>query len=177
MLCDDCQKRAASIHIAQVVDNQRQEKWLCGECAKAYGAIALPSEKQFSFQDLLTGLLSHNYFNEPKQQDLSCSNCGMSYSEFESVGKFGCSECYTAFGERLEPLLRRIHGANRHSGKLPRRSGAKLEVTLRIQQLRQEQEKCIRNEEYETAAKLRDEIRALESGLADGKAGEDLDKE
>ena len=165
MLCDDCQKRAAYIHIAQVIDNQRQEKWLCGECAKAYGAIALPNEKQFSFQDLLTGLLSHNYFNEVQPQDLSCTNCGMTYREFESAGKFGCADCYGAFSARLEPLLRRIHGASNHNGKLPRRSGAKLEVTLRIQRLRQEQERCVRQEEYEEAARLRDQIRALEKEL------------
>ncbi|WP_346356171.1 UvrB/UvrC motif-containing protein [Azotosporobacter soli] len=176
MRCDDCKKRTANVHITQLIDDQQQERWLCAECAKAYGELALPLDKQFSFQDLLTGLLSHSYFNGQDVQTVSCSNCAMTYHEFETTGKFGCSECYTAFAQQLEPLLRRIHGSSRHNGKLPRRAGAKLEAALRIQRLRQELERCIRTEAYEEAARLRDEIRALEKenigekeGEADGK--------
>lgn len=167
MLCDDCKKRPANVHIAQWVDNQQQEKWLCSDCAKAYGDISFAADKPFSFQDLLTGLLSHSYFGEQEMTELRCGNCAMTYHDFEASGKFGCSECYGAFAEQMEPLLRRIHGASRHSGKLPRRTGAKLEAALRIQRLRAEQERCIRAEQYEEAARLRDEIRALEQAVAD----------
>jgi len=39
-----------------------------------------------------------------------CETCGMSYEEFKKVGKLGCSNCYKTYGDRLVPLLRRLHG-------------------------------------------------------------------
>jgi protein arginine kinase activator len=89
----------------------------------------------------------------------------MTYADFGRSGKIGCGECYTAYGDRLEPLLRRIHGTSCHTGKVPRRGGGKLALRQRLRQLKSELDGHVRNEEYEQAAKVRDEIKALEGQL------------
>lgn len=167
MLCDDCQKRPARVHITQIINHQKKERRLCEECAKGVTEISLSLDSQFSAQDLLKGMLSHSLFGAemPVKTEASCSQCGMTYSDFNRKGKFGCANCYTVFAPKLETLLRRIHGATHHTGKLPKRSGKLLEVRQQIKTLRQQLEQYVGREEYERAAKLRDEIRVLEKSL------------
>ena len=50
---------------------------------------------------------------------VSCPSCGMSYEEFRKVGRFGCAACYAAFAPHLSRLLKRVHGATRHTGRSP----------------------------------------------------------
>ena len=61
---------------------------------------------------------------------------------------------------------RRIHGSAEHSGKVPKRSGGKIELRKKIKDIRKELEAYILAEEYEMAAKLRDEIRTIEAQIA-----------
>ena len=103
---------------------------------------------------------------------LTCPNCGMSYADFQQTGKIGCSVCYGTFRRQLEPLLRRIHGTSTHSGKIPRRSGGTLELKQEIKRLRGELKEKVAQEEYEEAARLRDEVRALEQKLSAKEGGE-----
>ena len=90
----------------------------------------------------------------------------MSFRDFAQQGKIGCSVCYEAFREELMPLLRRLHGAGNHRGKIPKRAGGALALKQRIERLRTAQERAVAKEEYEKAAQYRDEIRALSVQLA-----------
>ena len=69
------------------------------------------------------------------------------------------------FDKNLIPLLRRIHGSAEHSGKIPKRSGGKMELRNKIKMIRKDLEAHIAAEEYEMAAQLRDEIRKIEMEL------------
>jgi protein arginine kinase activator len=156
------------MHITKINNNQKIEKYLCNECAKQSGEMNLAGlafDNSFSVQDFLKGMFSQVIEEADQAEEMACPNCGMTYSEFSRGGKIGCSACYNTFGARLEPLLRRIHGASAHIGKVPRRSGGLLEVKLRIKRLKQELMRQVSSEEYEMAAKTRDEIRELEKGL------------
>lgn len=97
--------------------------------------------------------------NEPK-----CPRCGMTYSEFNRLGYFGCPDCYVAFAEKIRPLMERIHGAGKHIGKVPNRGCGVFRTVNQIKRLRQRLQHLVREERYEEAAKIRDEIRALERG-------------
>lgn len=170
MLCDNCKKNQACMHITKITNNQKLEKHLCNECAKLTGEMniaGLAFDNSFSVQDFLKGMFSQVVEEAEQAEETACAHCGMTYNEFSRGGKIGCSACYAAFGARLEPLLRRIHGASAHIGKVPRRSGGMLEVKLRIKRLKQELERQVFSEEYELAAKTRDEIRELEKSLAE----------
>ncbi|MBP2655264.1 MAG: UvrB/UvrC protein [Firmicutes bacterium] len=168
MLCDDCKERPVSVHITKINNNQKTEKHLCEQCAQKYGEIQFSTDNQFSVQDFLKGMFNHSFTNVPQyREETHCPNCGMTYSDFSRNGKIGCGECYAAYGERLEPLLRRIHGTSTHTGKIPKRSGGKLALKQRLKQLKQELEQCVGREEYEQAAKVRDEIKAIDKKLQD----------
>ena len=53
-----------------------------------------------------------------------------------------------------------------HTGKIPKRSGGQIELRQRIIKMRKVLSNYVVNEEYEEAAKLRDEIKALEKELS-----------
>ncbi|MBR9804561.1 DNA helicase UvrBC [bacterium] len=98
-----------------------------------------------------------------------CPNCGISYREFRESGRFGCPHDYTAFRERLLPLLENIHNAKQHRGKIPRRSPLDTEQQFRLIQLRKDLSEAVEAEDYERAAQLRDEIQSLEEELRNAK--------
>ena len=174
MLCDDCGRNEAVVHITQIGPDGKVEKNLCEHCAANYGEfLARPQDqRQMSMDDFLKGIFSNsnNDGAEPVrasgQSELACPNCGMSYRDFQQSGKIGCAQCYQTFRPQLEPLLRRIHGSSVHRGKIPHRSGGTLELKQQIGLLRQQLQESVAHEAYEQAAEYRDKIRALEKELS-----------
>ena len=84
------------------------------------------------------------------------------------MGRLGCSECYETFKSQLAPLLKRIHGADRHVGKVPITIGKTVRDTRTLQEFKIKMEKAIQDEQFEEAAKLRDQIKELEKGSKNG---------
>lgn len=177
MLCDDCGRNRAVVHITQIGPNGRIEKNLCEECAANYSEFLVEPrrKKNVSMNDFLKGVFSANPDESDRRQEkvteLVCPNCGMSYQDFQQTGKIGCSVCYSTFRRQLEPLLRRIHGSSIHSGKIPHRSGGRLEMKHEIETLRKALKECVAQEEYEKAAELRDRVRLLEKELGQKEEG------
>ena len=116
-------------------NNQKLEKYLCGQCAQDSGEMNSVSDVEFSgIQDLLKGMLGQGFANIPQVKNRgSLSRCGMTYTDFSRTGKVGCSACFIAYGDQLEPVLRRIHGSCSHKGKVPKRSGGKLALRQNLQ--------------------------------------------
>ena len=170
MLCDDCREKPASVHITKIDNNQKSEKHLCEACAHKAGELSISFGSQFSVQDFLKGMFNQGFAGAPPARSaVACQGCGMTYEDFSRCGKIGCGDCYSAYGDRLDPLIRRIHGASCHTGKVPRRGGGKLAVRQKLRQLKGDLERFVAAEEYEQAAKVRDEIKTLEKQLAGGK--------
>jgi len=121
-------------------------------------------EEHFGLSELLAGLTDMGSAVEPETAiAIKCPNCGMTYQNFRKLGRLGCSVCYEAFKKELAPLLKRIHGSDRHVGKVPLKGGKTIKDTRTLQDLKLQLEKAIQTEEFEDAAKLRDKIRDLES--------------
>lgn len=172
MMCEECKKRTACVHVTKIINSQKQEKHLCEQCAREASEMNFSIDNNLSVHDFLKDIFKHCVIEEAHPEaEAECPHCGMVYSEFSRNGKIGCSACYAGFSEQLEPLVRRIHGASVHTGKTPQR-GVKWSVKLRIRQLRQELEKHVLSEQYEQAATIRDEIRSLEKTLAVQSGGE-----
>lgn len=172
MLCDDCRKRPAVVHLTKMVNNKKYEKNLCEQCANNMGETEIAIEPKYSIHNLLAGLLNF----EPgtgamvtKKAGMMplCDNCGMSYAEFSRSGRLGCSLCYNQFSQQLDPLLRRVQGGTQHAGKVPSRIGGTLMLINKIDLLRQDLQKHISSEEFEKAAVIRDQIKQLEKELND----------
>jgi protein arginine kinase activator len=91
----------------------------------------------------------------------------MSLSEFRARGRFGCPRDYEVFAEHLDPLFERIHDVQpaRHQGHLPAKSAGEAVVQRRqtAADLRKRLEAAVAEEDYELAARLRDQIAELES--------------
>lgn len=165
MLCDDCKKNQACVYLTQITGTEKIDKHLCEDCAKKYGELLFHSDQKFSVNDFLAGMFNTGLGEPAQPKAIVCPNCEMTYRDFSRTGKIGCSVCYTTFEQRLEPLLRRIHGASSHSGKIPKRSGGQIEVKQRVKTLRKALNAHVANEEYEQAAALRDQIKELEKSL------------
>ncbi|PTX58141.1 protein arginine kinase activator [Melghirimyces profundicolus] len=173
MQCQECGKRPATLHYTKIINGEKMEFHLCEVCAKEKGEQMAGMEAGFSIHNLLSGLLNlDGQFAEGQparsassSEGLRCKTCGLTYSQFSKIGRFGCSDCYKAFAERLDPLFRRVHGHTTHRGKVPERTGGKLRIRREIERLKQELSARIQKEEFEEAARLRDRIRELQAKL------------
>ena len=117
--------------------------------------------------------------SKPRTPAQSCVGCGQVYSSFKKSGLLGCPACYQVFEDRIGPMIERAHeGGCNHVGKVPRRALCeskdandpnRLEALLGdirqreecLDALRKRLVKSIRDEEYEHAAMLRDELTRL----------------
>jgi protein arginine kinase activator len=171
MLCQICKKKEATIILTKVTEGQKTVIQLCKDCAYMFNdKLSIFPLPEFNINDLLTGLLKAIDLYSKEEgvitiKELKCGNCHLTYDEFRQSGKLGCSVCYHDFREQLIPLLRRLHGNSEHVGKIPQRAKGKLNKIRKIKQLRKELQEVVLKEEYEKAAKIRDEILKLEGAL------------
>lgn len=176
MICEECRKRPATVHITKIVNNMKTEIHLCQECAQAKGEFTFIPQPSFTFQNFLAGMLQHaqTASSSPATEVRveRCPNCGFSYGEFKEVGRLGCSVCYEQFKGQIEALLRRLQGSISHTGKIPGYSSAAVGYRRQIEDLREQQRAAISQEKYEEAAKLRDKIRRLEKEMRESETRE-----
>ncbi|MGE5653341.1 MAG: UvrB/UvrC motif-containing protein [Bacillota bacterium] len=167
MLCQECQKRPATVHYTKIVNGQKSEMHLCEQCAGSVNDFVFPLglDNTFSLNQILAGLMEMDPTGDKAIRQTGparCPNCGLTYAQFRQSGRLGCGECYQAFGGQLLPLLKRIHGSAEHTGKIPERSGSAAQNRRRLEQLRADLNRAVAREEFEHAAELRDQIRKLE---------------
>ncbi|HAE42173.1 MAG TPA: hypothetical protein DCG34_04545 [Clostridiales bacterium] len=158
MLCNECGKNVANIHLTRIINGKKIEENLCESCAKKYTGLHTP----FTIQNIMSGFLSDSY-KTGTQSSVSCPECHMTYDEFRKYGKFGCSHCYQAFRSRLTPLLRNIHGHDSHTGKVPVQGNGELRTSRELEKLKDRLKEAIELEEYEKAAEIRDKIKSMEN--------------
>ncbi|GAG52663.1 unnamed protein product, partial [marine sediment metagenome] len=114
VMCQECGKQKATIHLTDFVDGEPVQTHLCEEC---YGSKkGMPSLLQ---SKLFAQFISVIAPDVQKMTDEQCPKCGMGYLEFRQSLRLGCPEDYEVFEEPLRELLVRIHGAEQHVGKIP----------------------------------------------------------
>lgn len=203
MLCDNCGRNKANIKYTENINGQRREMHLCEECSRKLGIMSkinfhMTTDFPSFFGSLLEDfeeLESVPLFNEVKKS--VCDSCNTSFDEIINTGKMGCPNCYDVFSERLDPLLKRIQGANRHVGRIAKEidneikngdsekqanklsekesiNKAESKVVKEdanktdddnklnlLDKLQEQLKEAIKEERYEDAAKLRDEINKI----------------
>jgi len=155
MLCDVCHKNIATIHLTEIINDKVVEMHACQACAKLK---AQELSEQLNISDFVGGLADIGAAKK-KEQTLKCSFCGFTYLEFKKKGRLGCEVCYKDFRTQLLPLLKKIHSATRHMGKVPLDIRNKVSAQTKLEGLRKQLARAITLEEYEDAARLRDEIK------------------
>lgn len=168
MLCQNCQKNEANVHVYKTMNGKMEEKYLCEECAKSSQEFNINIQPGLIVSDFLQALFG---FTSPAgnpapaamlAQEQACPQCGMTLNQISRSGKLGCSLCHDHFIQHLAPLFRRIHGGGQHVGKIPRRSGVKIKEKVELKRLKDLLQQHIVKEEFEMAAAVRDQIRLLE---------------
>jgi protein arginine kinase activator len=162
MLCDKCKQREAVVKFTQIIGNEKSVINLCKSCVEEQGLNNPLVDISKVFGKLIIGIISEHLTSKLVQTPKDdkgpvCNNCGLSWFEFQSLGRLGCSHCYEAFAKNMKFLLRRLHGCNRHVG-------AKYKNVYEggresIENLRKRLQKAVKEEKYELAAELRDTIR------------------
>ena len=161
MLCDNCGKEPAKIHYKEMKENEITEYHLCEECAYDKGLSKPKIPEPSSPSDMFLHMAKDLSGGTKTEGRLRCT-CGLTFSQFRKTGKLGCAECYSSFGEKLKPLFKRIHGATRHLGKIITKDAEHLRVRREILKLEDRLMRAVAKEDFEKAAKLRDEIKEYE---------------
>lgn len=170
MLCETCKKKEATVFYEEMINGTKRSYSVCADCAAelekqgeislGHGGFSLPGFG--GFHDALFGGL-FGISDEQPQRKKVCPKCGATMNDLRSNGKVGCPECYSAFSEELGGTIRSIHGNVNHVGRSPAQFRQNREKEDRLITLKQQLKDAVANENFELAATLRDEIRALEA--------------
>lgn len=157
MKCEICNANEASIEVKQLADGDLREVHLCVECAAKHG-LKSPGDLAAFFLGDGDGVP----FEKDVEPSLSCPACHMRLSDFRKTSRLGCAQCYDAFAVFLRPMLDTMQLSVVHKGKKPVREDVKNEV----KSMRTRLACAVKDEAYEKAAVLRDQIRVLEMAEA-----------
>jgi protein arginine kinase activator len=167
MLCDECREKNAVVFLKLAVNNKVKELHLCPACAAKKGMGFGLETGAFNISDIVGNM--SGYFKDflpPEKKTLRCGACGLKYSEFKESGRLGCPECYAGFEAQLTELMSRIHGSSQHTGRAYRGGPAlklsKAETARRLKELRAALAEAVTKEDFEGAARLRDNIKEVE---------------
>ena len=187
MKCQNCGKNEVTFHYTQVINGVKKEMNLCDNCAKELGLKDMSFNMPINFSSFLS-----DFFNDYSDnllpsfmgtQTLQCKKCGTTFDDFVNSGEFGCGSCYDIFEDRITPILKNLQGASRHTGRGYRKIASNNEneenefatntkatknvsketsKENKLGKLQKDLQKAIKEERYEDAAKIRDEIKAEE---------------
>lgn len=180
MLCENCGKREANVRYSENINGVKKEMNLCEECSKKLGIVdkmdfRMPS---LDFSNFFGSFLED--FNTPEfmplldeMKQVKCDSCGSTFDDIINTGRYGCPNCYDVFEDRMDPILKKLQGANRHIGRLGKISDNKVKfgkkeeqneknkTDNKLEKLQGELKQAIKEERYEDAAKIRDEIKKM----------------
>lgn len=164
MLCENCKKNNATTYFKRNINGNIQEVYLCSECAAKLDLGGMSSS--------LFDFFMPSQFRVRAEREQKKCGCGTTFYNISKTGKVGCPDCYETFKNELAAILKKINGAKQHTGRCPERfkeggsekvcsvnSEATVENTE--ESLRKQLETAIKSENFEEAAKLRDQIKAL----------------
>lgn len=165
MQCEICKNKTATVHLTEIVDGHRTETHLCQACAQKEGVTV---KSQLSLNELLSSLISaHQQTDEPTGLEKTgkvCDECGTTMEQFRKQALLGCPNDYKVFEDDLRDIIEKTQDNNtKHKGKTPPRTVTKTENKEQneVEDLKRKLEAAVKEEDYELAAKLRDQLKAL----------------
>lgn len=179
MKCQNCGNNEANIRYTQIINGVKKEINLCSECAAKMGVEKLDIPINFNsfLGDFFNDYAETELIPSFTAGELRCDKCGMTYSDFINSGTFGCRNCYDVFENPIDSLLKNLHGTAKHIGRgvLGKGSASKIkEKEINNEEKKDEQkeennkaklerelDKAIKDERYEDAAKIRDELKGM----------------
>src|ERR1700722_12395363 len=155
--CSEC-KKPLYVCYTEIVGEKMSRTVMCADCPHL--------EKR-----LYGKMRKEGISGDKGDTALACGNCGTSLEALRMGNPLGCKECYAVFADALIDLLLSEERISRHLtsnkktqplhiGRVP---GEVTEIspTLRLIALNEALDETLIREDYEQAALLRDQIRAL----------------
>lgn len=161
MKCEKCHEKEATVFISQNINGETTEMNLCETCAAEYDRPAL--DESISFQQFLSGFMESDKSNVSTGVDI-CPSCGMSLLDFRRNSKVGCAQCYKTYRDHLMPVVKRLHGTTKHTGKVPGKIDEEVKSQKTLEHYEGQLKVALMKEDYEQAAYFRDKIRSLKRG-------------
>lgn len=161
MLCQSCGKNQANTHIKRIINGELTEYMLCEKCAAKLGYSNIFENFGFDFDNLLGSFFANDKSKLVQLNNKRCDFCGASFEDISNTGKVGCANCYKVFFEQLMPSIKRIHGNTKHAGKYASIAGEKSVLENQIKNLKERMKVAINEQNFEEAAKIRDELKSL----------------
>lgn len=168
MLCDSCGEHEATIKLTQIINGKKTEMMICEECGQKMGISDINFEMPIDISNFLGNFEFDNDKFMPfniNNKEVRCQKCNMTYQDFLDKGKFGCEECYKTFENKINILLKRIQGTDKYLGRKAshneNNSVPEVKSNNKLDELQKELKLAIKEERYEDAAKLRDEIKHI----------------
>ncbi|MBR4081439.1 MAG: UvrB/UvrC motif-containing protein [Clostridia bacterium] len=166
MLCEECKVNEASFSISVVVGDEVKTRHLCGECMSRMNMDLQSGNIKGLLSSILSAITGKDTPAE-KTPDIVCPRCRTTLGQFTKSGRLGCPACYEAFREQLQPMLLQIHGRVQHAGREPLNTSEAQIQRSRQEELTRRMEEAVAKEDFETAAMLRDQLRAMAAGEED----------
>jgi protein arginine kinase activator len=168
--CDRCSNPAV-VHETLVHNGVKSELHLCAEHAVELGYL-LPGEGGAA---LVVGSILEGQSAPVPRRVKQCGSCGMTMQSLRDSHLVGCPQCYSNFEEELAGLVERSQeGASTHVGRHPANAAGLIDRAAVRNRLARELREAIGREEYERAARIRDEMAGLgeETGSSTHAGGE-----
>lgn len=160
MLCEECNTRESAYTVSVVVEGQITVRHLCQECMSRMN-MDLRSGNIKTLLSSILSAISGKETPETGKEDITCPRCQTSLVQFTKTGRLGCPRCYETFREQLQPMLLQTHGRVQHAGRRPADTREIQERRERQAELTRRMEQAVAEEDFETAAQLRDQLRAM----------------
>ena len=162
MLCEKCLKKEATVRYEEIINGSGRVMNLCHECSAKMGILNFSSigatmENMMNdfmggfVEDMISPFILGRKIHNPrigfieKNNVLSgekCPRCGYTREYYINNGRGGCPECYGKIDTK-----ERNKDINKKETEIK-----ELEANL---------QKCIKTEDYEQAAKIRDKIKEM----------------
>ena len=160
MKCDLCEEKA-TVFYTQIADGKLKKSVLCESCAQEKG-ITNPEGLLMAEQVLDHTLAVPEAEVISLESSSECSTCGFGIGNYQKVGRLGCPDCYDAFTREIGERIPTLHKGGTHVGYSPAGLVATQVRDARLNDLNNRLSKAIDSEDYEEAARLRDELEKLE---------------
>lgn len=193
MLCENCGKRKAEIHLVKVINGVRMEEDICRECAEKlmpFHEAAKALKMSFSLdgimnvegalRNLLLPMLPELYEIEGKE--MRCPHCGEKINADELFGRLeseqGTDTNIVFDFSHTGGLSGETNGGKEKKQATAQAPASDLEVKNQpgapekeLSALKKELEFVLRGEKYERAAEIRDRVIELEKNIRENTEG------
>lgn len=172
MLCQNCRKNEVNFHYTQIINGMKKEVALCSQCAKKLGIKTLDFSIPVSFKSMLG-----DFFNGTREETILPN-----MMESENLQLLKAISDFNIFDIDMYPEIEEIENIDKQKNikgirstltseekknvaedveKISRKRKTENKKEDKIKELKYKLELAIKEERYEDAARLRDEINHL----------------